>query len=413
MKRFNFFERLSALVVLFAVGSLVAMAGNKDYFSKAIVKVESSATAAGRVYVSKNNSKPADYKFLIEDSSNQKDNVKDAPSHTYYVWALPGFGYEFDSWSPAISNGQVSIKAAENESDATKTYTAKFKQREVSFDNPQVGTYQIVNPSADEDLATGWTATYYQKSNENTFQFIHWEGNHMGGEISQTVDGIPNGLYEVSVECNGVWNDITLYANSDKSTVGVGSTDFQTLKVKTNVTNGSIVIKVENKCTKPEGTSEWCSVDNFKLTYYGQVPTDYVEQYSFNGYIYTEKANGEYVAFGKGAKYGTEATSTNPDGLELNVSVSGYVAKIQYAENQYLYTPDGDYLYTDRGDNDKSDFYMQQVEGGYKFIYCNDVTKAVGVGKDGEYDVVKLVAVDDADVWNFAGDKVNLKVSQD
>lgn len=272
MKRFNYLGRLSALVVLFAVGSLVAMAESDKYYSKAIVNVAS--TGGGKVYVTKTKSNVPNSSDYQETDESQTENGS-STNNTYYLYALAKPGYEFVSWSDGVADKNQAqttaiINANKKNGTVEKTFTATFKALEASVLKPLDLTNQIVNPSADNALAEGWTATNYQKADDNTFQFIHWTGNHMSGEISQTINDIPNGFYKVSVKYVGVWNDFTLSANNDKSTVGAGNTEWKNLDVFTDVTNGQITIKLENKCT---GTaSEWCGVDDFTLTYYG--PTD-------------------------------------------------------------------------------------------------------------------------------------------
>lgn len=132
MKKFNFLGRLSVLVVMFALGSLSAMAvSSKDFFSKVTVKT----TGNGKVYVSYKE-KAETPEFADESTAESGADNKQATSmnHSYYLSTQPEEGYVWEGlYNNEECTGKVTVKdnsfivpAQTNVDDATYTYYAKF-----------------------------------------------------------------------------------------------------------------------------------------------------------------------------------------------------------------------------------------------------------------------------------------------
>lgn len=137
MKKFNFLGRLSVLVVMFALGSLSAMAvSSKDFFSKVTVKT----TGNGKVYVSYKE-KAETPEFADESTAESGADNKQATSmnHNYYLSTQPEEGYV---WEGLYNNEECTEKVTVKDNlfivpaqtnvdeadEATYTYTyyAKF-----------------------------------------------------------------------------------------------------------------------------------------------------------------------------------------------------------------------------------------------------------------------------------------------
>jgi len=279
-----------------------------------------------------------------------------------------------------------------------------------SMTNGKDLTGLIINPTADQAITTGWTASnIQQQTDDNNFQVISWDDNVNNGSMTQTINNVPNGIYEVTVDYWGVYTDVKLTVNGVEKTEGAGNLDARTMKIRAEVTNGTLTISAE--ATK---TGEWwCRLDNFTLKYLGAKPDDYIENQTLTGYIVSYKDD-QQVALGRGAEYNARVTTTNTDGLILNVIITNPTVRIQYGENQYLGNDLGNdregqgpnSLWVDRNDYNTY-FYIEKVGTGYKFISVSDETKALGINGG----VAELVAVTNAATWEICKDKVNLAVS--
>jgi len=403
--------RTGLFIVLFVVCHVFTFANEKDYSSAVRVK----AIGSGKVYANSSSTPPSVASYLSEMTTPaQTEKAQSAPSHTYYIFAKANDNNVFAGWytdenctNRFMYSGSVSVTAAENTN--TVSYYAKFIDYAfASMSNGVNFAGLIINPTADQAITTGWTATNIVQNTDNkVFQFQHWVSGVENGTMSQTISNVPNGLYEISVDYAGVWNNITLSANGNSSVQGAGNEASKTMKARGIVTDGTLTIQLDIQKTGTDNPEHdhWCNIGNFTLTYLGEIPSDYIQTGNYSGYIYTVTSDGKQIAFGKGAAYGTQATCTNAEGLNLSVSVANTIAKIKYADNQYLGNDGGDNMWVDRNDNN-IEFYMQNTSNGYKFIYANDVTKGLGYADD----VIKLVDVANAAEWNFADDKALLKV---
>lgn len=116
------------MLTMFSMSALAD--NNKNYSSKITAK----AVGEGKVYVSYKN-QASSPQYATESYAEGADDQKDAPTHTYYLYALANSGHEFAGWyenqdgtGTAVSTNttcSVTITAAVN--TATKTYYARFK----------------------------------------------------------------------------------------------------------------------------------------------------------------------------------------------------------------------------------------------------------------------------------------------
>ena len=136
-------------------------------------------------------------------------------------------------------------------------------------------TFAIVNPSFETGNTNGWT---YEASNDSgaksnsngTYAISNADGNFIfniwpsGNPISQTITGLPNGVYTVKaliatdagqkVQINGNDKFVQVDASADGKGVGVeGSVEFEVL-------DGTATIGAEGV------NKYWYKVDNFRLT---------------------------------------------------------------------------------------------------------------------------------------------------
>lgn len=144
-----------------------------------------------------------------------------------------------------------------------------------SVSSPTDVTYKITNPGFEYRNLTGWTTDpndgYWYMDNNN------WSNAHIGigwveswaptgsfpnRSLSQTLTGLNNGLYEITVLAQGRGgNGFYVYGNNDKTQI----TDKGDYSVRTTVTDGNLTIKVG---TESFG-GDWTPVDNFRLKFYG------------------------------------------------------------------------------------------------------------------------------------------------
>lgn len=132
MKIFNFLGRLSALVVMFALGSLAVMAANKnDFYSKVTVK----STGNGKVYVSyKEKAETPEFADESTDESGPDEQQKIKWSHSYFLSTQPEEGYVWEGLynneecteKVTVNNNSFTVDAQTNVDEATYTYYAKF-----------------------------------------------------------------------------------------------------------------------------------------------------------------------------------------------------------------------------------------------------------------------------------------------
>ena len=97
--------------------------------------------------------------------------------------------------------------------------------------------------------------------------FENWNPSAYTGKIYQTINNIPNGVYELSicafVEAYGNGTNQFVYANEAKTYLTTGAPTAY--KVLVEVTNNTIEVGFEQS----EAVNQWCGIDNVSLTYYG------------------------------------------------------------------------------------------------------------------------------------------------
>jgi len=288
-----------------------------------------------------------------------------------------------------------------------------------------VTSQYIKNPGFENsDWAESWTNENFgnQTNNEKFTNVIAemWSDGNAGiktsGKIYQTIT-LPAGIYELGATATAGFEGqtylyVTTSVGTEKAIAQPQAGDpAQNLKVKFVVPEGGQVTIgfARENCTW------WSAVDDFKLTSYGSIPASYVQSGSFSAkYVYTENAGGEYVAIGRGANWNTQAIPTNSNELELEVAISNYVATLKCKDTgMYIFDAGGYNVYTDKADAELSThfFLKSEVGGGYKFILYTDENYALGLGTDGDYSTLKLVATASAPVWHFGDSKANLAVS--
>jgi len=143
-----------------------------------------------------------------------------------------------------------------------------------SVSSPTDMTYAITNPGFEYRDLTGWTNTpdgafwYMNNGNwNNEHKGIGWVekwagANFPDASLSQTLTGLDNGLYEVTVMAQARGgNGFYLYANDNKVAIG-NRGDYS---VRTTVTDGNLTIKVGTESF----AGDWTPVDNFRLKFYG------------------------------------------------------------------------------------------------------------------------------------------------
>ena len=159
----------------------------------------------------------------------------------------------------AVAPLQEAIKAA-NLANASK-------------DNPVLTDF-VVNGTFDTTTAPWVSTTNAQNrtlanNQQGAFTgnfFENWNSSAFTGKIYQTIENIPNGVYELSIcafvntfdaSCQYVYgNDAKTYLTTGEPTA---------YKVIFEVTNNTAEIGFEQTVAK----ANWCGIDNVSLTYYG------------------------------------------------------------------------------------------------------------------------------------------------
>ena len=145
-----------------------------------------------------------------------------------------------------------------------------------SVSSPTDATFEITNPGFEYLNTTGWTINgfNYIDNNDNIggksgaayVEYYRWGGLENNHYISQTLTGLENGLYEVTVyghQQQGTPNDgVKLYANNDCTFIGSTTQDYS---VRTTVTNNELTIKIQTEGS----TANWTAFDKFRLKFFG------------------------------------------------------------------------------------------------------------------------------------------------
>ncbi|MDO4994052.1 MAG: hypothetical protein Q4E32_03500 [Bacteroidales bacterium] len=145
-----------------------------------------------------------------------------------------------------------------------------------SVSSPTDATFEITNPGFEYLNTTGWTINgfNYIDNNDNIggksgaayVEYYRWGGLENNHYISQTLTGLENGLYEVTVyghQQQGTPNDgVKLYANNDYTFIGSTTQDYS---VRTTVTTNELTIKIQTEGS----TANWTAFDKFRLKFFG------------------------------------------------------------------------------------------------------------------------------------------------
>lgn len=145
-----------------------------------------------------------------------------------------------------------------------------------SVSSPTDATFEITNPGFEYLNTTGWTINgfNYIDNNDNIggksgaayVEYYRWGGLEDNHYISQTLTGLENGLYEVTVyghQQQGTPNNgVKLYANDDYTFIGSTTQDYS---VRTTVTGNELTIKIQTEGS----TANWTAFDKFRLKFYG------------------------------------------------------------------------------------------------------------------------------------------------
>ncbi len=216
--------------------------------------------------------------------------------------------------------------------------------------SPKDATIAIINPTFDDGDGGNWgTNNYYggwtKTGTEGNFQCSNGivESWHQTGfKFSQTISGLPNGNYTLSVQLTDETSKAYLYAKNATETVTVlattrvkddgGSTyanmktaleggTYALVSLDIEVTNGTLEIGIE-----PRQNGNWVIFDTFKLTYKGKSAyrTAYDDYYELLGNVEQLKDNSIYQYIdNSGAKTTFEnAINTANSTVEATTDVS-------------------------------------------------------------------------------------------
>ncbi len=180
----------------------------------------------------------------------------------------------FHVYNYAMSASEISTLKGEAEDTSNKPV--------VESDEPVVTDY-VKNPYFDEDKTSWYTnetnvswgnnAIATNQGNDITGKFYElYGGDGFTGGIYQTIENIPNGVYELKA---AVFRDqliassdadaVFLYANDEETVVNTATPTY--MKVLVEVTDGTLTIGIKQTVA----TYRWMGIDNVSLTYYGDI----------------------------------------------------------------------------------------------------------------------------------------------
>lgn len=218
MKNLRF---LGLFVVMLTMFSMSALATNKDYYSKITAK----AVGEGKVYVSYKNQASSPTYAAESSAQSGADNQKEAPTHTYYLYAQTNNGSEFAGWfnnenctgNALSTNIPYSVTITASENTASATYYALFKPvfkfsatAEKIYDHgtvtATVANSRIVGAKGDTEKST--TATFTATPNDDcTFVGWYYDEAH-----TQLASNSPTYKPTIKNNLSGSTANLTLYA---------------------------------------------------------------------------------------------------------------------------------------------------------------------------------------------------------
>lgn len=263
MKNFSFLGRLSVLVVMFALGSLSAMAvSSKDFYSKVTVK----STGNGKVYVSYKEKAEAP-EFAEESTAESGADKKQATSmnHSYYLSTQPEEGYVWEGLynneecteKVIVKDNSFIVPAQTNVDDATYTYYAKFVLGVDANLTIKAGKYGTFVAPYDVTLPEGVTA-YIVTVEEDMAKLTALDlkdrvlpaGNPVivksDADVNESYLGLPT--EEVSVTKNGL---VGFYQSGTEVPVGAYVLQTQNGEQCFYKVGSTVVTGAKNRCYLP------------------------------------------------------------------------------------------------------------------------------------------------------------------
>lgn len=165
---------------------------------------------------------------------------------------------------------------------AQKAPIQTYEEQNVSEEHPLDMTTSITNPDF-ENSSNGWELEYLVTQTNSSFKkksggtyLEKWVGSGSVGDgsVRQTVAGLPNGIYKLTVAAQNYTQSSTskkntgayIYANEQQETVYTPN-DY-------SVTFTSIAGEVEIGFVAKNATGNWICVDNFRLYLIGELTED-------------------------------------------------------------------------------------------------------------------------------------------
>ena len=179
----------------------------------------------------------------------------------------------------------LSVNAFAVDEEILAANTAKVEG--ATAENP-IATDFVVNGTFDNEVAPWQTTTGAQNKALATNQqgaftgrfYENWNPSPYVGKMYQTIENIPNGVYELKI-CAFVnvfdGNCQYVYANEAKTNLTTGAPTAYSVFVE--VTTNTIEVGLE----QTEAKTEWMGIDNISLTYFGAEAT--IDDARFGSYI--------------------------------------------------------------------------------------------------------------------------------
>ena len=154
-----------------------------------------------------------------------------------------------------------------------------YRQNNVSEENPQDATAYIVNPSF-ENSTNGWSCENLSSQGNSSFTkkagsyyLEKWTGSGSVGSayVKQTVKGLPNGMYKLTVAAQNYTQSSTSKKNTGAYIFAGDQQEIVYTPADYSVKFTSIAGEVEIGFVAENATGNWIAVDNFRLYLIGHV----------------------------------------------------------------------------------------------------------------------------------------------
>ncbi len=231
---------------------------------------------AGRIFF--------DYVTLEFDATVDKTELNSVIAAATILYGS-GDGNEANALSTAIAtaeavanNSSATIEQVAAAAIALNAAISDYKIANASPSNPIDMTSKIVNPSFEIGSLDGWVNNGMQRQGNDAFPKVgtyycekYTAGAKMAdASISQTITGLPNGKYQVTV--NGKFGDKGAYvfANAAKTQFN-SDNNVADFSVETVVTDGSLNlgVRVVNSEQELPTTTHYLPFDDFRLAFLG------------------------------------------------------------------------------------------------------------------------------------------------